>query len=339
MVFEALQARLGMGGRQRRFIDIESVRDLEDISDPETTEDESDTSLLEWAGQHPGWAILSAVLTVLVVGLVARYTLRFAPALITNPWSYVIGGTLLVGWYIYRRGWRARDKNVTKWDELSLKSNGESTTYKGRYIDLPGRSAAFIPIKGWSGLFSKPRPYANGELAAGMNQSFDPWEMDDDKAAVIRLEPGERGNLIGVTDTEWGGKKIVQETGGLEPDPHGNHTSLKCSLPEFGDKRAEALKEQIEQITSDYYDAVEEVEALQRRNRELKDRMNEPIDDQMNRRIEEHERIAATRGVSRGHSIPNVPPKAREDWRGTGSMDPNEKELQEVKEELTDDEE
>lgn len=342
MALEALRTRLGIGGRRRRFIDIEDVRDLEDISDPETKSDDSDTSVREWAARHPGWAVVAGLGLLIAGGLLIRFTARFTVTLVTSPWTYAaIGATLVLG-YTYRFGWRRRDTQVTDWDELTLKQGGDSRAYKGRLVELSGRADAFIPIKGWSGVFSSPRPYTNGEIAAGLNESFDPWQMDESKAAIIRLEPGENGSLVGVSDTEWGGKKVVQGTSGLKPDPTGNHTSLQCSLPDFGDERANELREQIEQMAQDLRDVEEERDALWRRNRNLKERMNEPLEDEVEQRLKEHERLAQISGATRDRrrSSDSVPPKPRSDYRGNGSMATNgaDSELQQVEEELTDDE-
>ncbi|QZP37084.1 hypothetical protein [Halobaculum magnesiiphilum] len=343
MALDALRTRLGIGGRRRRFIDIEDVRDLEEISDPETTSDESGTSVREWAMRHPAWAVVSGLALLIAGGLLVRFTARFTVTLVTSPWTYAAIGAALVLGYTYRNGWRRRDTQVTDWDELTLKQGGDSVAYKGRFVELSGRADAFIPIKGWSGVFSSPRPYANGEIAAGLNESFDPWQMDESKAAIIRLEPGENGSLVSISDTEWGGKKIVQETNGVKPDPTGNHTSLQCSLPDFGDERANELREQLEQLMSDLHDAWGENDALRRRNRNLKERMNEPIEDELEQRIGQYERLAAVSSISRGRGRSRgetVPPKPRADFAGNGSAASNgaDAEFQQVEEELSDDE-
>lgn len=338
-VLEGLQARLGIGGRRRRFVDLESARDLEDISDPETVDDESSTSLREWAALHPGYALVAAIVLFVTVGLILRWSAELAVGVITNPWTYVVIGAAIALSWAARKGWRWRDAQVTGYDELLLKTGGDSKSYKGRYIELTGRANAFVPIKGWSGLLSKPRPYQNAEIAAGMNESFDPWQLHEEGAAVIRLEPGERGTLVGVSNTEWGGKRIVQETSGIEPDPHGNYSSIRCTLPKFDDERVDGLREQVEQLTSDYNDARDEINALQRRNRNLTDKMNEPIDEQMNSRIDEYERLAEVADGRRRRSREGDSPPigVNEDWRGTGRMTPSERELQEVEEEVSDD--
>jgi len=340
VALESLQARLGLRQNSRRYIDLESVRELEEISNPETTGDESSTGLREWADRHPAAAIFGLIVVVFGGLLLLRYTARFATTLVTNPWTYAtIIGIGILG-FTFRTGWRKRDQRVTQYDELQLKIGEDATAYKGKWIDLPGKASAFIAIKGWSGLLASPRPYQNGEIAAALDQSFDPRRIEEAGAAVIRLEPGQHGSLLGITDTEWGGKRIVQETGGLEVDPNGNRTSLRCTLPDFGDERANAVAEQLEQVKKDYSDAQAEIDDLERRMRNLRDRMSEPIEDEVERRIEQHQRIAAAAGGSRGRQSPSgVPPVARDDWQGTGSTEVKQNELQEVKDELTDDEE
>lgn len=337
-MLEGLQTRLGINTHRRRFVDLESARDLEDISDPETTDDESSTSLREWAKLHPGWAILATIVVVVVVGLVLRWSAQLAVGIITSPWTYVvIAAALVLGW-TFRKGWRWRDQQVTDYDELHLKTGDGTRSYKGRYIELVGKTDAFVPIKGWSGLWSSPRPYQNAEIAAGMNESFDPWEVEGEEAAVIRLEPGEHGTLTGISDTEWGGKKVVQETSSIEPDPNGNYTSLKCTLPEFDDQRVDGLREQVEQLRDDLGDAREEIDALRRRNRNLTDRMHDPIDEQMDSRIDQYERLAhVADGRRRPRTEDGTLVEPREDWRGPGTMSANEKELKEVEEEVSDD--
>ncbi len=336
MALESLQARLGFGPRSRKYIDIESVRELQEISDPETTQDESSTGLREWADRHPAAAIFGFIVVVFGGLLLLRYTARFATALVTNPWTYAtVTGIVFVG-IVFRTGWRRRDTQVTNYEELQLKIDGDATAYKGTYIDLPGEALAFIPIKGWSGLLKSPRPYSNAEIAAGMNQSFKPHRINDDEPAVIRLEPGGHGSLLGETDTEWGGKRLVQETGGLKPDPHGNYTSLYCTLPDFDDQRANALAEQLQQLKKDFSNAQAEIDDLERRFRNERDRMSNPVDEEVERRISQFGAMAdavRTRGTHGGHNT------KQEDWRGSGSMSLDQQELQEVEEELKDDEE
>lgn len=341
MVFESLQARLGMGGAQRQFVDLESARDLEDISDPETTTDESSTALREWAATHPGWAVVLGLGSLIALGLFVRWSARFAVGFVTSPWTYVTLASVTVLGLTFRRGWRSRDSQITTYDELHLKTGRTTRSYKGRYVELTGRADAFVAIKGWSGIFNSPNPYQNGEIAAGMGESFDPWSLEEDAPAVIRLEPGENGTLVGISDTEWGGKKIVQETNGLVPDPDGNYTSLRCTLPEFDDERVDGLRKQNEQMTKDLRDSREEIDALQRRNRNLKDRMNEPITEEVEERIGQFERLSyaagggpSRRGGSGGHDTPRQP---RPDYKGNGAMTADD-ELQQVEEELKDDE-
>jgi len=200
------------------------------------------------------------------------------------------------------------------------------------------KANAFVPIKGWSGIFSSPRPYTNDELAAGLGESFDPTQVDQDSAATILLEPGEFGSLVGVSDTEWGGKKIVQETGGLKPH-NGNYTSLKCTLPEFEDDRVDGLRKQNEQMAEDLRDAREENAHLKRRNENLKERMSDPINEELDERIEQFLRMSeASRGRSRRDGArAGVGPKPRPDYQGNGSMSAAEQELEQVEEELEDD--
>lgn len=343
MAFESLQARLGMGGTKRQFVDLDSARDLEDISDPETTDDESSTSLREWAATHPGWAVVLTIASLITLGLFIRWSARFAVGLVTSPWTYVTLGAATVLGLTFRRGWRSRDRQMTDYDELHLKTGRTTRAYKGRYVELTGRADAFVPIKGWDGVFNSPQPYQNEEIAAGMGESFDPWALNEEAAAVLRLEPGEHGTLVGISDTEWGGKKVVQETNGVVPDPDGNYTSLRCTLPEINDERVDGLREQNEQMMQDLRDAEGEIDALQRRIRNLKDRMNEPISDEVEERIEMVERLnyAAGGGAQRHRgksSADDVPPRYKPDFQGNGSMN-DDTELQDVEEELKDDDE
>ncbi|NHX37817.1 MULTISPECIES: hypothetical protein [Halolamina] len=339
MVLESLQARLGIVGRQRKFVNLESARELEDISDPETVEDESSVSLREWADRHPAAAVVLGLGSLLAAGLMVRWGARFAIGALRSPWTYATVAALLILGWVYRYGWRRRDSQVTELDELQLKMGGSSKAYKGRHVELPGEANAFIPIKGWSGILSSPKPYRNGEIAAGLGISLDPRRADEDGAAVIRLEPGEYGSLVGVSDTEWGGTKIVQETNSITADPGGNYTSLRCTLPEFDDARVDGLRKQNEQMANDLSDAKEEINVLQRRLQNTRERMNKPIEESVNDRIETHERLsAASRGRPRQQQTsPEVGPKPRQDFQGNGSMSADT-ELQQVEEELKDDE-
>jgi len=159
-----------MSTDHRKFVDLNSARDLEDISDPETTSDESSTSLREWAAMHPGWAVLLTLGSLILAGLLIRWGARFAIGALRSPWTYAALLALAVLGYVYRTGWRRRDSQVTDYDELHLKTGRTTRSYKGRYVELTGKADAFVPIKGWSGIFSSPTPYRNGEIAAGLGR-------------------------------------------------------------------------------------------------------------------------------------------------------------------------
>jgi hypothetical protein len=340
MVVDVLKARLGMGDGRRQYTDIESVRDLDDVSDPSTTDNQSKTTAREVAADHPYAAIIAAVVAFVAGGLGLMYTLRLAPDVLTSKWTWIGTGGLLYTGFVYRRGWRARDRNVTQYDTLTLKMNGEETTYKGTFVDLAGRAPAFIPIKGWDRWGHAPKPYLNADLGAAMVDSFQAHKMTEDSPAVIRLEPGEYGDLMSMTDSDWGGTHITQETSGLKPDPHGNQTSLYATFPEFDDERANSLAEQLQQVERDYHDVRQEADSLMRRNRNLKERLNEPIEDEVDSRIGQLERLShAADGRRPRRRNGDTENGHRTDWRGTGTVGASaaEQELQAVEEEVSGD--
>lgn len=337
MAFEALKARVGLGGRHRQYVNIETVRDLEDISDPESVEDDSKSGFREWASTHPVLATILGAVGLIVVVIFLFWMTRIVPGMLTNPLLWKAGAVGIFGVFAYRKGWKGHRKRVSDWDELELMMDGKAVSYKGVYLDdFPGKADGFIPIKGWRKGGHQAIPYKNAELGAALVESFNTFRMKDDAASVIRLKPTEAE----VTHTDWG-TRVVQRTGGLEPDREGEHTTLECTLPDYDDDRANELAEQLEQVTDDYYDAMGEVQGLQRRIANLKDRLNEPIDEEVQKRIREHQDMrSAIHGDQRQRqTAPSVGPRPRDDFIGTGTLENGHKdsEIEEVEEELTND--
>lgn len=338
MAFENLKARLGIGGRTRQYVDVESVRDLEDVSDPETVEDESHTSIREWAAQHKVLTVVLGLVGTLVVGIALFWAARIAPGVLFNENTLRVAVVATVFGVGYRYGWQNRGERHFGWDELNLKMNGKALAMKGVYIDdLPSDADGFIPIKGWRYGAHKAVPYTNGDLGAAMVESYNAYMMGDDDAAIIRLRPTETE----VAETDWG-TRVIAETGGLEPDPDGNHTSLKATYPDYDDDRANELAAQLDQVTIDYYDVVEENQGLRRRVKELKDRLTDPIEDEVDKRINQ---FAKMRDAVHGHrrrrdDTDGVGPQPH-DFKGNGTTPPassaSQQETEEVEQEVSSD--
>lgn len=335
-MFEGLKARIGIGGRNRRYVDVETVADLEDISDPETTEDETWTSLRERAGEHPLLALLVGFVGLLVGGVFLFWTARLVPGLLTNQWTYISLGGAGIALFSYKKGWSGHRDRVSSWDELELDMNGEATCYKGVFLDdFPGEALGFIPIKGWRGGGHQAVPYTNGDLGAAMTESFNSYRIGDDDAAIIKLLPDE----VSVTNTDWG-TRVIQRTDGLEPDPDSNHATLRATHPTYDDDRANDLAEQLETVTEDYYDALDEVRSLKRRIMDLRERYNEPIEDEVQRRMDDIKEFEAIRSGRAGRSQKQ---QDRRDWNGVSTIGPMtnghdaQSELEEVEEEVTPD--
>lgn len=329
---ERARELLGFEGSYQRYPDLESVRDLEEISDPHTLEDETQRSISEWISDHKIQAVALGLLAVVAVGLFVSFAWHYIPIIVGNTWVQL--AALLTGVFIVGRknGWSANQSRVEDIDELELQNlhDETQTSVKGVVLD-GGRIPRFVPIKGYRKPGMRPEPYKALELdpsvADRVNGSVDP-----DLPAIIRLHP--EWTTSTETDT---GTKVVQQTKGLEADPttggkEAGMAVLRAAPPDF------APEEKVRRINEKMLQTAKEKKKLKQRTQQqeqtidrLRDELNRPVDERADEYLSKIERLMH---ANKGRSPPDSRRNGhRDDSKVTTSG--TDDELEQVQEEVS----
>lgn len=282
---------LGFEGSHQRYVDVNSVRDLEDISDPHTLEDETQRTWREWLSDNKITGVAFGMLGLVGMIVVLLFAREFIPLIIGNVW--VQRGVVLVGVYIWgrRNGWRANQSRIEDIDEANLQyESGNQKTVKGVILDRD-ETTRFIPFKGYRTPGMKPQPYTAAEIDPSILERAD-GRVDPSLPAIIRMDE----DFVSIQDTESGGR-LVQLTSGLVPDPESGGketglTVLKAAPPET------APPEKVREITETNMQLAEDKKRLKKESRQkdqtidrLRDEKNRPVDERHDELIDKHQRL------------------------------------------------
>ena len=292
---------LGLSGSHQRYPDVESVRDLEAVSRPDSITDETKTPWREWVAENKVTAVAFGLLAVVGIALVGVFTWRYVPLLVTNQW-FQLGGVLLVVFIYGRRsGWNANQQRVEEIDELSLQMGDYQESHSGAYID-GGRTKppAFMPVKGFRKPGRRPTPYTVADIDPSVIERAE-GDIDPDAAVVIRLHP-----QFTTSQSTLTGEEAVMLTGGLEPAPNPEQWAegmavLKATPPEL------ASPEDVREITETNERLADEKRELKKQNQEMAQRirslrkeLNKPVDERLDDVIDRHKDLGdAYRGRRR----------------------------------------
>ena len=295
---------LGLSGSHQRYPDVESVRDLEEISRPDTIDDDTVTPWREWIAENKIPAVAFGLLATVAVALVGAFARQYIPLLVTNQW-FQLGG-LLIGVYVLgrRSGWNANQSRVEEIDELNLQIGDYQETYAGTYIDGgQTKPPAFVPVKGFRKLSRRPKPYTVADVDPSVLERAE-GNVDPDAAVVIRLHP-----QFTTTTSTLTGDDVVQLTGGLDPAPNPEQWAdgmavLKATPPELAaPEDVRQITETNERLATEKRELKKQKQEMAQRIRSLRQQMNKPVDERLGEHIERHKDLGdAYRGRRRnGH--------------------------------------
>jgi len=280
---------LGMSGSHQRYPDVESVRDLEAVSRPDTISDETKTPWREWVAENNVTAVAFGLLAAVGIALIVVFARRYVPLLVTNQW-FQLGGLVLAIYIVGRRsGWHANQERVEEIDELSLQMGDYQESYSGTYIDGgQTKPPAFMPIKGFRKPGMRPAPYTVADVDPSVIERAE-GDIDPDAAMVIRLHP----QFTTATSTLTG-EEAMMLTGGLEPAPNPEQWAdgmavLKATPPDL------ASPEDVREITETNERLADEKRELKKQNQEMAQRirslrkeLNKPVDERLGDIIDRH---------------------------------------------------
>lgn len=244
-MLDRAKAAAGIGGRRKQYLNLEHVEELHEVSDPATTEDETDQTWREWIGENRVLVIFFTLIGIAGLAAVAVWARRFAPIVATHPLvqgAVAVGGLVFVG---YKLGFRDGKSTYGEIDEVDLLTEDSLTTFQGKIVETTGEDPYFIPIKGFSG--RSPRFYTHADLGAELLKHPAKQGVDPDSPVVIRLHRTQAVRF----DSELG-TRFAQLTSGLEPEPWNPESTVHASAPDFGDDATiRRLHSELEETAAD----------------------------------------------------------------------------------------
>jgi hypothetical protein len=301
---ERARELLGFEGSRQRYPDIESVRDLEEISDPSTIEDDTQQSLREYIAENRVTAISFSLMAIVVGAAVLAFAWRYVPLVVTNPFfiaSIVLAGTFLVG---RRNGWRANQSRVEDIDELTLQYKDHVKVFKGLFIEGGADSPPlFVAIKGYRFPGTRPSPYTAEEVDPSLMERAE-GNFDPTNPAPIRLHP----EFVEWTSTATG-TKVCQATSGIEPDTarkqhDGKLSVLKAAPPVRANPEEVArITKKNQELAKEKKELKEDINELESEIEDLRDRLYDPVDERVETQIDRASRLVdSARGRSSSQS-------------------------------------
>lgn len=301
---ERARELLGFEGSYQRYPDLDSVRDLEEISDPHTLEDETQRSLSEWVSDHKIQAVAFTLLGIVAVGLIVAFAWHYIPLIIGNTWVQL--AALLTGVFILGRknGWRANQDRVEDIDELQLQNleDGTQRSVKGVVLD-GGAVPRFIPIKGYRKPGMRPAPYKAVELDPSVTDRVN-GSVDADLPAIIRLHP----EFTTTKETETG-MRVVQQTNGLDADPstggeEAGMAVLRATAPNFAPpEKVREINEKMQQTAKEKKKLKNQTQQQEQTIDRLREELHRPVDERADEYLSKLERIMyANKGKANRHT-------------------------------------
>lgn len=258
MAFDRVKARFGWNDEAQRYPDTDDFTPPQQVEDPHTIEDGTDETLVDKLLEYRWWAVSVSLLGLALLILVGIYFGRYFATALANPWvqRFGVAGVLVVG---ARRWGRSSERaQFEKLHELTLydPDEGEAIHFTGRFRRVDGATHdTFIPYKGRRR--GSGEPYRVGELSSSLVKQHN---RSPDEPAEIRLH----NSLVSTRQTERG-LKVTQLTGGLEPDPFGQESNLKATIPRLAARDSiSELKQQLEKLDEELQDLREENDQLRR---------------------------------------------------------------------------
>lgn len=329
---ERARELLGFEGSYQRYPDLESVRDLEEISDPHTLEDESQRSLGEWISDHKIQAAALGLLAVVATGLVVTLAWHYVPIIVGNTWVQL--AALLTAVFVVGRknGWNANQSRVEDIDELELQNLHEETmqSVKGVLLD-GGAIPRFIPIKGYRKPGMRPAPYKAAELDPGVLDRVN-GSVDPDLPAIIRLHP----EWTTTKDTATG-KRVVQQTKGLDADPttggkEAGMAVLRASPPDFApEAKVRRINKKMEQTATEKKKLKQQTQQQEQTIDRLREELNRPVDERADEYLSQIERLMY---ADKGRNPPGNRRNGHDDDRKVTTSGTDD-ELEQVQEEVS----
>ena len=314
--------------RDRKRFTTGNHPNIEDISDPHTTDDETHEPLRKRAWEYRWFLALGLPIGIAAVFILIGYTWHLIPELITNRYVQLGGAfvaTVAGSAYFADRRRMSWFEN-TVWLVLRtpdgpvrylchLRRNGDGTPHA-------------LPIKGYRWFGSVPEYYTIEEFGRELAETWANINRDPDDPAVIRLHP----KLVSMAETDLG-TVVEQPTGGLEVDPFARDSTLYATMPEFIEEDvAEDLRTELIRLREEREELESRLEDVQRRLEAAKDAGAMTPEEFLESHKEFTTDIIA---VARGRTDSLTDSDTNTDNTSTGTAGGRDLELEQVEAELT----
>lgn len=311
----------------------EEARDLEDVADPHTTADDSQSTLRERVVDNK-WYVAFLILVlpfgVAGVGLLVGYSWFLLPEFFGNRRVQLTLGALTIMALAFVGGDRRRRGLYERYDWLVLDTPTGNKRYLGRHIPADDDHAPlFVPVKGFSRFGGRGNAYTIEELSPHLAETYAKANRDPDDPAVIRLHP----EFASASQTDTG-TVVTQPTEELRVDTFARDSTLIATVPEFiRGEQAEALKDHLRQEREETDELRDKIDTLERMLEEAKEIGAMPPDEFLESHLEFYERAMWASRRRR-------PGTDGRQYDGTGPVDPGlngDRELRQVEQELSPD--
>lgn len=282
---------------------------LSEIADPTTRQDETSTSVREWAGENQALAGLLTFLGFIALGVMLYLTLKLAPEVLSNPWLHrgLVAAALVGGAYVAAtKGTLSR---FTQYDWLILTRAGIGTPqfFLGYYVPSDeDRRPLFVPVKGFTFWGHRSEVYTIKEIAPNLAQKREKADLDSSHPGVIRLN----SRFGGVAQT-WIGRVFVQLSSGLSLDPFAQDSTLKASEPDLADEDAlDEFEIELEDQRREIRNLRQSVSRERQRRRQAHEQATMRREEIIEEFVEDHERLlVAHRSQRSGGGETYTPPE------------------------------
>lgn len=289
MPFE-LRARLGIGSKDRRFVDEDGSDLPEDVSDPKTIRDESTPTLWE-KFRSIRWYLLTllAFFVVLTIYLLAVGS-AIVPELLGNVYFQLALTHTVVGGSFYYFATSSTISRLRDVDWLVLIKPSGLEFYPGRRVAASDdeRYHKFIIFKGftWRGHLSQPLSIA--DLNPDLARRYKNANRNPEDPAVVRLDP-DFGEEV---RTEYGTIQ-AQISNGLRVDTFARSANLVATRSDIAEEsRVSKLRKQLQAEKRNVEHYKQLADSFEQRRDEAIEKGKEPLVEWLDEIVEFGERIA-----------------------------------------------
>lgn len=242
-------------------------RDIEDVADPHTIEDETHEPVWTKAKRHWKFLLLGVPIALAAVAILIGYTWHLVPELLGNRYVQIGAGlAAIIGTTAYYADQR-RESVFMQYEWLVLRTKNGPKRYLGHLRTDAGGTPLFEPVKGLRLFGAVGEPYTVEEFGRELGETWAGLNRDPDDPALIRLHPA----FVSIAETDLG-TVVEQPTTEIDVDPFGRNSTLYAPMPNLvRDDVAENLKTELVRTREERDELEDRLQDMERRLDAAKD--------------------------------------------------------------------